>query len=889
MKKLLSLVLALLTVLAVMPFSTVSAAENDPITVFGPLNLDTHQLIGSTGLAFSVVVDGDDIYYRGVAQPGQYDNNGLICTFAAIEFDIINYPYIKFSYRSNSVSPKIDISSNSSVGESWMNSHPVMQGDGQWHEVVINLKDITGGGGPIPDGDKTAFLRIKPFNSGNVTLAVETYFDLQYIACFKTEAEAKAFKYTGETEVAEMKYDAEYFYEEATDEIIQKYMDETDDLIEEIENTPTDVEVTGTKYYVSSSTGSDHNDGLTPETAWKTASKASNFSGYKDGDGVFFKRGDTWRTTSTFKAYSGVTYSAYGEGAKPKLLGSIDASDTSMWIPTEYENIYAFTTPIDGTNGDVGTIVFDGGRAWGIHVQGKTNGQRLDNGTVFNGLESYTIPVGEFRGHQDLKGNLEFYHDWDTETLYLYCEGGNPAEVFSSIEVADKGNGIGLQNDSAVGSAHDIVIDNIEIVGFGSHGIGAGNVKNVTVQNCVLKWIGGSIQGKGLFGRDYGVRFGNAVESYGSSDNFIIRYCYASQIYDCCWTVQRQEAAVMNNIQMYKNVSEYCNTGLEVWQSGGSITNMQLHDNYTRFNGYGFSHQRPSKDGNFFYGATSTNCTYENNDVYNNVGLFASRQVLSCGATGTEHYNFHDNIYIMENDKLVGGVTSQPGLSRGAMTNMKYTEQNIARASQSGFEKGTKFYYTEPSPYENMYAICLPQNGVNVFEDISDDFWGRDAVDFVSLKGLFNGVSATEFAPNGSMTRAMLVTVLSRIAGDSGKSKTDFADVSANAWYAPAVGWAEENSIVEKETSFRPDDKATREEMAYMLMKYADMLYVKYDLSGAKSFSDFESVDAKYQDAIKFCTVNGIIGGYEDGTIRPKNGATRAEVATMIKRFIGYV
>lgn len=889
MKKILSLILALLMLTVSIPFAAVSAEENAPMTVVGPNNIDAYSLIGAAGIAFSVEEDGGKTIYHGVAQPGTYTNNSLGLTFSAIAFNIIDYPFIKINYRSDSESPVIDVSSRSSVGESWMSSHPKMNGDGQWHELIINLKDITGGAGVIPDGDATASLTLKPFNSNTVTLTSQKYFDLEYIACFKTEAEAKEFVYTGEASIGEVDLDFEYFYEEATDEIIKKYMDETDALIEEIENAPTTVEVTGTKYYVSSSTGNDNNDGLTPETAWETAAKASNFGGYKDGDGVFFKRGDEWRITSTFKAYSGVTYSAYGNGAKPKLIASIDASGSDKWMPTEYENIYAFTQTIQGANGDVGTIVFDGGRAWGIHVQPRTNGQRLDNGTVFNGLETYTVPVGEFRDQRDLKGNLEFYHNWSTETLYLYCEGGNPGDVFSSIEVVDKGNGISLQRRENSDWAEDIVIDNIEIFGAGAHGIGAGNVKNVTIQYCVLKWIGGSIQSKSIFGRDYGTRYGNAVESYGSSDNFIIRYNYASQIYDCCWTVQQQQAATMKDIQMYKNVSEYCNTGLEVWQSGGTIENMQLHDNYTRFNGYGWSHQRPNKDGNFFYGGGSATCTYINNDVYNNVGLFSSKYVLLCAATGTEQYNFHDNVYIMENNKYVGGVTSNPGIGRGAVADMAYTEQKIARASAGGFEKGTKFYYTEPNPFENMYGLCLPDNGVNAFDDVASDFWGRDAIDYVVLQGLFNGVSADEFSPNGTMTRAMLVTVLSRLADETGKGTSTYTDVNTDAWFASAVAWAEENGIVDAGGKFRPDDKATREEMADMLYRYANKLYKKTDISSAKNFTDSASVNAKYADGIKFCTVNGIIGGYSDGSIKPANSATRAEVATMIKRFMSYL
>ncbi|MBQ8510617.1 MAG: hypothetical protein IJ493_11990 [Clostridia bacterium] len=498
--------------------------------------------------------------------------------------------------------------------------------------------------------------------------------------------------------------DRDTFYEQATDDIIEKYMNEADALIREIVNYQTSAEVTGKKYYVSAD-GDDANDGLTPETAWKTVEKVNSFTGYKSGDGVYFRRGDSWRITTPLSAKSGVTYSAFGDGAKPKLIASVDASDADMWEATDCENVYKLKLTLDVYKNNVGTIVFDGGDAWGIQVQQKKDGTRLDNGTVYNGIESYTIPTGTFDGYSDLQGNLEFYHDRETSQLYLYCEGGNPGDVFGSIEVVDKGHGISLAKDSSVGVAHDIVIDNIEIFGAGSHGIGGGGVKDVTVQYCVLTWIGGSVQSYDVFGRDYGTRYGNAVESYGSSENFTIRYNYASQIYDCCWTVQQQEATTMTNIQMYKNVSEFCNTGLEVWQGGGTITNMQLHDNYTRFNGYGWSHQRPNKDGNFFYGATNTNCTYIDNDVYNNVGMFASRYVLFCGATGTEQYNFHDNLYIMEDDKHVGGVTATPGAGSGGIVLIPYKKVNLSSATAGGFELGTEFYYTSPSPWENMYDL----------------------------------------------------------------------------------------------------------------------------------------------------------------------------------------
>ena len=872
----------MLMLISAIPFTAVSAADDRK--VLDGNALDSTYSIGCAGLHVAISeADGKSILHGTVAA-GTYANNALQVTFKPDGFGIVDYPFIKIGYRTDSESKILDVSSRSTVGESWQGKHPECKGDGKWNTLVIDLADLTGGAGPIPSDDKEAKLVLKPFGT-IANLTSSKYFDIEYIACFKSKSDAEAYTFDKKdvtrAEVSEdtAKRLETFFYEKADDALIKKYIDETDALIKEIKNSPTTVTVTGTKYYVSAS-GNDSNDGLTSETAWKTVNKVNAFE-FKPGDGVFFKRGDSWRITEPLSTKEGVTYSAYGEGAKPKLIASVDGSGSGKWIPTNYPNIYMFAEKIPDTR-DVGTIVFDGGRAWGVQVQKKKDGSRMANGTVFNGIETYESEGGNFDDMSAINNNLEFYHNWDNKTLYLYCKDGNPGDVFSSIEIVDKGHGIN-------GKGIDVVIDNIDIFGAGSHGIGYGDVKNLTVQYCTLSWIGGSIQGKYIFGQDYGVRYGNAIESYGSSDNFTIRYCYATQVYDCCWTVQNQSAVDMNNVQMYKNVTEFCNTGLEVWNGGGSITNMNLHDNYTRYNGYGWSHQRPNKDGNFFYGAANTSGVYENNNVTNNVNYFTSCYALLVAATAPNQYNFHDNVYIMENDKKMGGISANPGKGTGGTRSTNYTEEELKRCYLTGFETGSKFYYTDPNPFGNMYDMYDPKNGVKVFTDIGDDFWGRDAIDFVSLRGYFNGVTENTFSANGTMTRGMLVTVLSRIAGEKGDVSTmTFTDVNKNAWFAEAAAWAEANGIVDKGGKFRPDDKATREELADMLYRYAYSRFKKTDVQ-AKSFSDMNTVTEKYLDGVKFCTGAGIINGYENGTVQPKNSATRAEVATMIKRFTSFL
>ncbi|MBQ4136803.1 MAG: S-layer homology domain-containing protein [Clostridia bacterium] len=896
MKRFLAFLMASLMVMSLIPFS-ISAASDAKI--YGPGTLMSTVELSFTGMVSRLSSDADGEFVHATVAPGTYNNNRLQAEFTTEAFSITEYNYIKFMYRTDSPSKRLDVSTRCSIGESWMSSTPVCYGDGQWHELLINTKDITGGKGVAPAGELGVRFILKPFDSQTITLDKEHYFDIKYIACFKSESEANDYKFkASDDKLTEELKNVEVFYKEADRATIDGYMTKMDAMIEEIKNSPTTVTVSGKKYYVSA-TGDDNNDGLSPEKPWKTIKKV-NETKFNDGDGVFFKRGDVWYINyEQLNAQSGVTYSAYGEGAKPKFVGSKNASGKENWVPTVYDNVYVYAKNIpysvnNGSINDVGAIIFDGGRAWGIQIQKTREGNRLDIGRVFNGIKWNEAVTGPFAGCQDLKNDLEFYHDWDANRLYLYSEGGNPGERFSSIEFLDKNYGIRLINREGTEYADNIVIDNIEIYGVGAHGIAGGNLRDVTVQYCTLTWIGGTVQARYFGGSNYGVRFGNAVQAYGSAEGFFIHDNYASQIYDCCWTAQFGQATTFENIKVYNNVSEYCNSGLEFWQEGGGLVkDVDLHDNYTRYNGYGWSHQRPNKDGNFFYGGPAQSATYENNHVRNNVNIFASANALHVGATGVNQYNFHDNVYIMENDLYLGGVSANPGQGTGGMKErtVPYTETNIRRAVASGFENGGKFYYTAPDFYHaDMFDTYVPENGVSVFTDIADNFWGRAAIDYVAIRGYFNGVSANEFSPNGTMTRAMLVTVLSRIAGESANgADATYTDINKNSWYASGVAWAEKAGIVNAGGRFRPDEKATREELADMLYRYALYMNRKLDLSSAKDFKDMASATDAYKDGIKFCTVNGIIGGYEDGTIKPKNSATRAEVATMIQRFKNYL
>ncbi len=885
-RKFLTILFALLLAISSISFIGVNA-ENTNYYVYGPNALETSMALSVEGFSWQQKEENGVKFIRCEAEAGLYQNGNLQCSFAPEDFFMGAYPIAKVSYRTNSESSIIDCTTRcNSAGESWLSSHPSCNSNGTWNEIYIDIRNMTGGGGPAK-ADELVQLILKPCGSGEQLLKEAKYFDIEYVAFFKNEADAKAYKYTSadDRDMAPPQLLEDFFYEKATQPDIDKYMNETDALIAEIKNSETNVNVTGQKYYVSASSGNDANDGKSPEHPWRTISRV-NDENFNKGDAVFFKRGEGFRTTERLETMQGVTYSAYSEGAKPMIIASADGSDPSMWLETEFDGIYRFIEPLNEDR-SVGTIVFDGGDAWGVQVQRKpAANKRQLNGNVYNGLESFDdIDMADMTWttlDKMLVHNLEFYHDFESSTLYLYSPNGNPAELFDSVEIVDKGHGI-----SGIGI--DVLIDNIAIYGAGSHAIGYSDVKNLEVRYCEFYWIGGSVQGMGLFGFDGGVRYGNVVESYGSSDNFKIHHNYASQVYDCCWTIQNQEAVDMNNVEIYSNVSEFSNTGLEVWNGGGSITNMNLHDNYTRFNGYGWSHQRPTKDGNFFYGSSRTEGTYENNNITNNVNLFASSRAILVSATGKDRYNFHDNVYFMEEGKIFGGPN-----------NLNYDESGIKRALLNGVESSSEFYYTDGALYENMYDIydnfVVPVETkadlTKAFSDVKSNFWGYDAILNSFEKGYFGGVSANEFAPDRSMTRAMLAVVLSRVAGyEAEKAATAlYADVPADNWYSAAVEWAKLTNIIDEDMpAFRPNDNITREELCDMLYRYALSEYKPGKNTSPQSFTDIADVTPAYLDAVKFCTQNGIVTGYTDGSVKPKNEATRAEVCTMIKRFTDYL
>ena len=179
--------------------------------------------------------------------------------------------------------------------------------------------------------------------------------------------------------------------------------------------------------------------------------------------------------------------------------------------------------------------------------------------------------------------------------------------------------------------------------------------------------------------------------------------------------------------------------------------------------------------------------------------------------------------------------------------------------------------------------------GENPFTDVSASHWAHDDITYVYENDLMNGTDGSLFSPESTTTRAQVVTVLYRLAGQPAADwENPFWDVPASAWFHDAVTWAWENDITGgvSSTHFGAGNAVTREQLAAFLYRYAqDQGYdtsARADLSG---YSDAGLVSSYATEALSWANATGLITGTTGTTLSPQGSATRAQVATILSRF----
>ena len=203
---------------------------------------------------------------------------------------------------------------------------------------------------------------------------------------------------------------------------------------------------------------------------------------------------------------------------------------------------------------------------------------------------------------------------------------------------------------------------------------------------------------------------------------------------------------------------------------------------------------------------------------------------------------------------------------------------------------------------DGTYTFVMPDGQVTVevtflqgeapdlpFSDVTESDWFYDAVTYAYENGLMDGVGMGLFAPNSETTRAQLVTILHRLAGQPAPSgDSGFSDVETGTWYTDAVAWAAQNGIVNgvSDTQFAPGDDITREQLAVILYRYAT--YQGYDVSqraDLSGFVDAGTISTYAQEALSWANAQGLVLGFEDDSLRPQGTATRAQIAAVLMRF----
>lgn len=209
-------------------------------------------------------------------------------------------------------------------------------------------------------------------------------------------------------------------------------------------------------------------------------------------------------------------------------------------------------------------------------------------------------------------------------------------------------------------------------------------------------------------------------------------------------------------------------------------------------------------------------------------------------------------------------------------------------------EKDGKYVFTMPASAVTVTGSFKAETPAPValpFTDVKSGNWFYDAVKYAYAQGLMTGTSATTFAPNGTMNRAMIVTVLYRLEKSpavTGASK--FTDVPAGQWYSDAVAWAAANKIVNgyDETTFGPMNAVTREQMAAILFRYEQYKGLENVTleENLNRFPDQNKISAYAIPALQWAVGQKIINGNADGTLDPTGTATRAQVAQIFTNLL---
>lgn len=189
-----------------------------------------------------------------------------------------------------------------------------------------------------------------------------------------------------------------------------------------------------------------------------------------------------------------------------------------------------------------------------------------------------------------------------------------------------------------------------------------------------------------------------------------------------------------------------------------------------------------------------------------------------------------------------------------------------------------------------MTVICMlfsvSANAAAYFTDVNASSWYYECVKYVSDGGAMIGVENGVFNPDGQLTRAMAVTVLSRICGEdlSSYAASPFTDVDMNRYYGAHIAWAKDNGIIRgmTEKTFEPNDYMTREQVCVMLSNFFESRGFYLPNVAVGQFSDYDEISGWARDSVDRMHRGGVVNGKGNNLFDPKGNITRAEYAQII-------
>lgn len=357
-------------------------------------------------------------------------------------------------------------------------------------------------------------------------------------------------------------------------------------LKNEILTNTTTVKGTGKTYYVSDSKGNDTFAG-TEAKPFKTIKKANEKA--KSGDTILLKRGDTWRieddSRTGYSTVAGVTYSAYGDGAKPQILGS-----TQNWVG-KWTHVSGNVYYAETYKGSEPSSKYQAGN---IYLQ-KKNGEMVV-GTIVKDQAYLTTDTASLT-HEGDNYSVEGGSYWSQYVrVYAYFDKAPTAENYDSIEIAE------CRDGGVIELSDGVTINNIAVKYGGGHGIAGNNVKNVTVSYCEIGYVGGMLNFDVPMGN--GIQFGVAGSNLTADHNYVYQ-CYDAGITPQSWVLKGDEETEFSgvifdftNVKITNNLLTNNFDNIEIWNSNGGVIEAEISGNILKDAAYCWSYNQRVYGGN---------------------------------------------------------------------------------------------------------------------------------------------------------------------------------------------------------------------------------------------------------------------------------------------------